>query len=453
MDTDESASRGDPGSLLIVALVLRLRAGGVPVSTSEVLDAMTSLVHTDLTSRSSVRAALLATLVKDASHGVLFRRSFDAIYPRYRPEPEPAASSGSDAADEQQLMESVVRALRDDDPEPIEAALNAAINRFAGNQEDGRSVGHHSQRVLRRMNVPELYRRYLEADRDASEFERGVRAAEASAALDQMSRRLNDLVSGRLREDGELSAQSMEDLQDRPLLRAGADELAAMRVAMRPLARHLAAKLGAQRRHGGSDLDMRRTIRASMGTGGVPATPVLRRRRPSRPDLIVLCDVSGSTAQFAPFTLTLLHALHEEFRRVRSFVFIDGIVEITELLESNPGVLDPHRLLSKRGLIAKDGRSDYARALSVFLANWGEQVTAKTTVIVAGDARSHDREPATALVAELHRRARRLYWLNPEPRSEWDTIDSRASEYATRCTHAFEVSTIRQLTSAAAQIL
>jgi uncharacterized protein with von Willebrand factor type A (vWA) domain len=454
---DESREREDPGSLLVVALVTRLRAGGVPVSTSEVLDAMTALVHTDLTSRSRVRSALAATLVKDASHGVLFRRSFDAIYPRYRPDPEqdsaPVASGGATADGEQQLLDSVVRALRDDDPGTIDAALDEAINRFAGNQDDGRSAGHHSQRVLRRMNVPELYRRYLEADEDASEFDRGVRAAEARAAMEQMGRRLSDLFSGRLREGGEVSAQSLEDLQDRPLLRAGADELVAMRVAMRPLARHLAAKLGAQRRRGGSGLDMRRTIRSSMGTGGVPVQPVLRRRRPSKPDLVVLCDVSGSTAQFAPFTLTLLHALHEEFRRVRSFVFIDGIVEITEVLESSPGVLDPRHLLAKRGLVAKDGRSDYARAFSVFLANWGESVTAKTTVIVAGDARSHDREPATALITELHHRARRLYWLNPEPRAEWDSVDSRAGEYAAHCTQAFEVSTIRQLTAAAAQIL
>jgi uncharacterized protein with von Willebrand factor type A (vWA) domain len=190
-----------------------------------------------------------------------------------------------------------------------------------------------------------------------------------------------------------------------------------------------------------------------MGFGGVPVAPVLRRRRPTKPDLVVLCDVSGSTAQFAPFTLTLLHALHEEFRRVRSFVFIDGIVEITELLAASPGVIDPRHLLAKRGLVAEDGRSDYARALTTFLGRWESAVSARTTVIIAGDARSHDRESATSVVAELHHRARRLYWLNPEPRAEWDTLDSRATEYATHCTDAFDVSTIRQLTAAVTQIM
>jgi uncharacterized protein with von Willebrand factor type A (vWA) domain len=448
----------DAGPLLVVALASRLRAGGVPVSTGEVLDAMASLLHSDLTSRSRVRAALRATLVKDAGHDVLFRRSFDAVLPPVRPDRRgtaPSTAGGEAAADEEErLLESVVRALREDDTEHVEHALDEAITRFSGDHDDGRSAGHHAQRVLRRMNVPDLYRRYLEADdADAGDFDRGVGAAEARAAMQQLSRRLTDVLSGRMREGEGVAAQQLEDLQDRPLLRAGADELVAMRMAMRPLARHLAARLGALRRRGGSGVDMRRTIRASMGYGGVPVVPVPRRRRPTKPDLVVLCDVSGSTAQFAPFTLTLLHALHHEFRRVRSFVFVDGIVEITELMETSPGVVDPHHLLGRPGLIAGDGRSDYARAMTTFLATWGSAVTAKTTVIVAGDARSHDREPATAVVAELHHLARRLYWLNPEPTLDWDTLDSRATEYANHCTDAFEVSTIRQLTAAVARIV
>ena len=454
--TDDEPSLSDLGPLLVVALAARLRPGGVPVSTSEVLDAMSALTYTDLTSRAKVRSALRATLVKDASHDVLFRRSFDAVFPRYRPghdEPVGTTSGGSAADTEDQLLDSVVRALREDDPADIEHALDEAITRFSGDHDDGRSPGHHAQRVLRRMNVPDLYRRYLESGADGTGFDRGIGAAEARAALEQMSRRLTDMLSGRLREGDGVAAQQLEDLQDRPLLRAGADELVAMRMAMRPLARHLAARLGALRRRGGSAVDMRRTIRSSMGYGGVPVVPVLRRRHPVKPDLVVLCDVSGSTAQFAPFTLTLLHALHEEFRRVRTFVFIDGIVEITELMESSPGIIDPHHLLARRGLVIADGRSDYARAMTTFLAAWGPAVTAKTTVIVAGDARSHDREPATAVIAELAHRARRLYWLNPEPRSEWDTIDSRATEYATHCTGAFEVSTIRQLAAAVTQIV
>lgn len=456
--TGPAPALADTVPVLLLELTRRLRGGGVPVSTSEVLDATEALRHVDLAERSKVRAVLRATLVKDVTHEVLFRRSFEVVFPRMRREADPDGPSATaqprEQSAEDELMDSVVRALREGEEGGLDDALDQAIDRFQGGRDNGRSAGHEAKRMLRCMNVPDLYRRYLEQDREeASALNGAASAAEARVAMDQLGRRLEDMLSGRLREGDGVTHQQLEDVQDRPLLRAGADELVAMRMAMRPLARRLAAKLGAQRRRGGTGLDMRRTIRASMGFGGVPAKPILRRRRPTKPDLVVLCDVSGSTANFAPFTLTLLHAVHQEFRRVRSFVFIDGIVEITEILEANPGVLDPHHLLANRGLIAHDGRSDYARALTTFLDGWGDIVTARTTVIIAGDARAHDREPATSIIAELDHRSRRLYWLNPEPKAEWDRLDSRASEYAAHCTDAFEVSTIRQLTAAITQIV
>ena len=335
----------------------------------------------------------------------------------------------------------------------IDELLDEAVERYAGTDRNTSTAGHHTQRALRRMNIPAIYRRYLDQSDAQSDLDRAVTAAEAGAMLDSMKVRMGDLVSGRLRDTDLDVRQSLEDPEDRPLLLAGPDELAAMRLAMRPLARRLATKLGNKRRRGLSGLDMRRTIRSSMGTGGVPVKPVLRRKRPTKPDLIVLCDVSGSTAEFAPFTLTLLHAVHQEFRRVRSFVFVDGIVEITDILANSPGVLDPHQLLGRHGLVVKDGRSDYRQVLATFLQTWGDSVTAKTTLIVAGDTRSHRRASASRELAELQHRARRLYWLNPEPRHEWDQLDSCASEYADHCTDFFEVSTIRQLIAAVTQIV
>ena len=197
---------------------------------------------------------------------------------------------------------------------------------------------------------------------------------------------------------------------------------------------------------------MRRTIRASMATGGVPARVALRKRHRTRPDLVVLCDVSGSTAEFAPFTLALLHAVHQEFHRVRSFAFVDGIVEITDALQNSPGVLDPRHLLDRRGLVAGDGRSDYLSVFTRFLAEYGDIVTARTTVVICGDARSHDRPPAIGPIRELAHRARKLFWLNPEIRQEWNTKDSHQESYSIHCVGTYEVSTLRQLADAVAAI-
>ena len=444
---------GVPASIL--DLVHRLRAGGLPVSTSEALDAVTAMAAVDIDRRADVRTAMKATLVKDTSHEVLFERSFNAVFPRALRAPDrdiPSSDSPREAGDDQ-LMDDLVRAMREGDVDQIDELLDEAVERYAGTDRHTSTPGHHTQRALRRMNIPELYRRYLDESESDSRYDRAVDATEANAMIESMKVRMEGLVAGRLRDSDIDIRQSLEDPEDRPLLLAGADELAAMRLAMRPLARRLATRLGNRRRRSTSGLDMRRTIRASMGTGGVPVQPVLRRKRPTKPDLVVLCDVSGSTAEFAPFTLMLLHAVHQEFRRVRSFVFVDGIVEITDILDSSPGVLDPRQLLGRKGLVIHDGRSDYQRVLSTFLQTWGESVTAKTTVIIAGDTRSHRRDPATAELAELEHRGRRLYWLNPEPRHEWDTLDSCATEYGNHCTDFFEVSTIRQLMAAVTQIV
>ena len=460
------AGRPEAVVALVADLATRLRRGGLGVSTSEVLDAARALAHVDLSRRPLVHAALKCSLVKDLTHDVAFQRAFDAVFPMARRDPsaqghsaqgdgaEMTGGAGAVDDDDDDPLGAVIRALREDESAQLDLALEGALDRFsAAHPGDGRTAGQHTRQVLRRMNVSELYRRYLEASDPGTDFERALDDKAARAALAQMERRVEELMAGRVRESAGKDMQALEDLEDRPVLKAGPDELLAMRQALRPLARRLAARLGSRRRRGNAGLDMRRTIRASMGYGGLPVNPVLRRRRPTKPDLMVLCDVSGSTAQFAPFTLTLLHAVHQEFRRVRSFAFIDGIVEITDFLEGSPGVLDPVHLLGRRGLIVKDGRSDYALALAAFLRTWGDAVTAKTTVIIVGDARSHDRVPATAQVAEMAHKARRLYWLNPEPYREWDTVDSRATEYADHCTAAFEVATIRDLISAVTQIV
>ena len=431
---------------LVVSLVGRLRRGGLAVSTSESLDALRALAAIDITHRPSVHAALSAALVKDPTRGVLFDRSFDAVFPRARRE-RPARTDAED------LTTDLVEALRTHDDAALEDTLDEALDRFGGRTDDGRSAGHHAQRTLRRINTADLYTRVLESETSEDELDRALAAAEASRAIEQMRRRLEDLASGRVRDMESQAQQNLEDPEDRELLRAGPDDLAIMRQAMRPLVRRLATRLSQRRKHGSSTLDMRKTIRASMGFGGVPVSPKLRQRRPTKPDLVVLCDVSGSTAQFAPFTLTLLHAMHQEFRRVRSFVFIDGIVEITDILANSPGVLDPHHLLSRRGLIARDGRSDYALAFGEFLSSWGDAVTPKTSVIIAGDARSHTHPPALAEMSEIKHRSRRLYWLNPEPHHEWDTLDSRMAHYERHVSQAFSVSTIRQLINAVEQIV
>jgi len=461
--------RTDPWPAVVTApvqaLAARLRTAGLAVSTSEVLDAVAAVARVDVTRRGQVRAALHATLVKDPAHEPAFTRGFDTVFPRPPPRspdptagPAPGPGSGGTAGEptDPDQPARLARALQEDDDDTLRELLRAAVARFAGTDQ-GRSVAHHTRRTLRQLDLTSVFRHLLaqrQGERVDSDLARSAAGTDADLALARLRQALSDVVAEQLRDThGQPAAPPDPDqLADLPLLAASPDQVLALRQELRPLARRLASRLGRRRRRGRGGLDMRRTIRRSMGTGGVPVTPALRRRHPTRPDLLLLCDVSGSMLDYLPFALTLLHAVHREFTRVRSFVFVDGLVEVSDLLAGGEGVLDPRQLLDRRGLVAADGRSDYPRVFGTFLRRYPDLVTGRTTAVVIGDARSHEHPPAVPEVRELAYRSRRLYWLNPEPRAEWDTTDSRLSAYAAHCTGTFEVASLRQLADAVARI-
>jgi hypothetical protein len=448
----------------VQALAARLRTAGLAVSTSEVLDAVAALARVDVTRRGHVRASLRATMLKDPVHTAAFERAFEALFPRLLPRPAghagdrpgaPPPADGTAPGPDPDQAARLARALHEGDDDALRRLLREAVARFAGTDQ-GRSVEHHTRRTLRRLDLTGVFRQLLAqrpADQADSDLARSAAGTDADLALARLRQVLSDVVAEQLlRSHGQAAAPEDPELADLPLLEASPDEVQALRQAVRPLARRLATRLGRRRRRGRGGLDMRRTIRRSMGTGGVPVTPALRRRHPTRPDLLLLCDVSGSMLEYVPFALTLLHAVHREFTRVRSFVFVDGLVEVSDVLASSEGVLDPRQFLDRRGLVAADGRSDYPRVFSAFLRRYADLVTGRTTTVVIGDARSHHRRPAVPEIRELAYRSRRLYWLNPEPRSQWDTTDSRLSAYAVHCTDTFEVASLRQLADAVARI-
>uniref|UniRef100_UPI003F497C63 VWA domain-containing protein n=1 Tax=Nonomuraea bangladeshensis TaxID=404385 RepID=UPI003F497C63 len=437
---------------VVVVFAGALRAVGVPVSTSETVDAVRALTQVDISHRTATRAALRATLLKDDAHDDVFDRLFGRLFPAPRREPPPDRPAKERDRPEA-MHEDLIDALRRGDDDAVTATLDDAVQHWAGIEEGtGGRERHHLQRVLRRLDLNNVLQRLIRSSSERTTMQRNLDNAAAHAQLDEVMRLLEQLVRDRLHDASPAARPPAGESQDRPIMHADADELASMRATVRPLARRIATRLG-RRRRGKGRIDMRKTIRDSLSSGGVPLVPRMRRRRPSKPDVVVLCDVSGSVARFAPFALSLLHALHEEFSRVRSWVFIDGIVEVTGFLESSPGVIDAHHLLGRRGLVAADGRSDYRRAFGAFLSGWPDAVTGKTTVLVIGDARSHNRAPALAETAELRRLCRRLYWFNPEPGDEWDTDDSAQALYAAHATAVFEVSTLRQLGDAVTAII
>ncbi|HEY5031501.1 MAG TPA: VWA domain-containing protein, partial [Actinomycetes bacterium] len=213
---------------------------------------------------------------------------------------------------------------------------------------------------------------------------------------------------------------------------ASRDDLAALRRLVHPLARRLATRLAARRRLGRSGrLDMRRTVRASLGTGGVPVVTHHRPRRTHKPELVLLCDLSGSVASFAHFTLLLTWALQEQFTKVRVFAFIDSLDEVTRYLEGTddlPSALA--RMSHEAQLVWFDGHSDYGHAFEVFAERYADAITPRTSLLVLGDGRTNYRSLALPVLRRLVGQARHAYWLNPEPKGQWGSGDSAAPAYA-----------------------
>jgi uncharacterized protein with von Willebrand factor type A (vWA) domain len=213
--------------------------------------------------------------------------------------------------------------------------------------------------------------------------------------------------------------------------RAPRAELTALRREVYPLARRLATRLTAKHRHGRRGrLDFRRTVRASLSTGGVPMVTHHRPRRPHKPELVILCDASDSVSSFAHFTLLLTYALREQFTKVRAFAFIDSTDEITRFFAPGVDVVDAMtRLTQEADLVWITGRSNYGHAIEVFGERYSDAIGPRTSLLILGDARSNYGDLALPTLRRLVAGARHAYWLNPEPRRDWDTGDSAASAY------------------------
>jgi uncharacterized protein with von Willebrand factor type A (vWA) domain len=463
------------GALLLdplLRLVAKLREAGAPVSSSEVIDATRALNAVDALDRSQVRAAMEATLVKRAEHRAAFDMLFELLFSvRRGARPGDALSPDDtrrqvttsldrlsldgDAAGQGRtdLLEQIMDAIRHGDPDALRALAQMAVDRYGGmgSQPDA-SERYFLYRILRSLELSRLMGEMLRAEVHEGRDESRARA-ELAERIDAFKKLLaseirNQLAEARGPED---TARAVELLgnEDVDFLGASPRQLAAMREAIRPLARALATKMARRRRRRDRGrLDVRRTVRRSLSAGGVLLDPAFRRPKIARPDLYLLCDVSGSVAEFASFTLTLLQAMTSEFNRMRSFAFVDGIDEVTDHLRDVASFLEVRHVLYRADVVRDDGHSDYGSVFERFAQRHGAAIDARSTIIITGDARSNYREPQAEVLRDLHMRARRLYLFNPEPADQWDTTDSIVSAYRPMLDGVFEVRNLRQLTDA-----
>ncbi|MBW3649275.1 MAG: VWA domain-containing protein [Actinobacteria bacterium] len=462
---------------LLAGFIQELRDAGLPVSLTENLDAMEALRHVPLDDREAFKYALAATLVKNNSHWKTFETVFEVYFSLRGPHYAIAGldegdekvaelvsemlghgegGAGMEALSPEELAEMLYRALQDADEAMMQAIARHAVQRFAG-MEPGRPVGgtYYLYRTLRNLDLDGVLEKLLAEAQDSSdglsELEERLVRDEYEHRMDKLRKEIEAEIRRRLVADR--GAEAMAKTLRRPLpeevdfMHASREELAMMRRAIHPLTRRLAVRLARKRRHGRrGPLDFRDTVRHSLSYGGVPAEPKFKYPRPSKPEIVVIADISGSVAAFARFTLQFVYAMSTQFSKVRSFVFIDGIDEVTRFFDGVDDVMDAvHRINTEADVIWVDGHSDYGHALETFWDRWGRDITQKSSVILLGDARNNYHASGAWVVKEIEQRARHVYWLNPEPRAYWDTGDSIVSEYGAHCDGVFECRNLKQL--------
>ena len=448
-----------------------LREAGVPAGTSEVLDATRVLGAIDLLDRPQLRAGLAAALVKRPVHRPTFDLLFDLWWPTAVGDPLELTQRRDDESGDEagEPGEPDLDALRDELRQLLLTGDDEALRRFArlavaelghAGAQPGRQ-SWFTNRVLRALSPETLIASMLDALL-AGEPRGGLAEQVARQRLQERIAALRAHVEAEVRrrvaeerDRDQVARSALPPLADQvDFLRAQREELAAMRRTVHPLARRLASRLAARRRLGREGrLDVRRTVRASLGTGGVPVETHHRPRRVHKPELVVFCDVSGSVAGFAHFTLMLTAALREQFSRVRAFAFIDTCDEVTRLFGPGADLADSVRRLAREAdLVAYDGHSDYGNALRVLLERFPDAVGPKTSLLVLGDARTNYRDPGLALLKGLVDRSRHAYWLNPEPRREWGSGDSMAYRYG-EVIEMVECRNVAQLTDFVGRLL
>ncbi len=466
---------------LLSDFIVELRKAGLPVSLTENLDAMEAVSHIPIEDREAFKYALGATLVKNHAHWKAFEVVFEVYFSLRGPEYDVIregddAVSGEDgelapgegqqsqgggggmqSLTPEQLAEMLFKALMNGDASMLAALARQAVTRFAG-MEPGRPVGgtYYLYRTLRNLELDDLLEQLMEASReeapeDLTSLEERLERDEFSDRIEQLKREIEAEIRRRLVADRGIDAMAKTLRKPLPedidFMHASREELANLRKAIYPLTRKLAARLARKRRHGRKGaLDFRSTMRHSLSYGGVPAELKFRYPSPSKPEVMVVADISGSVAAFARFTLHLVYAISNQFSKVRSYVFIDGLDEVTRFFDGVEDIGEAvHRVNTEADVVWVDGHSDYGHAFGVFWERFNRDVGPKTTVLILGDARNNYHASQSWILKEVQHKARKVYWLNPEPRAYWDTGDSIVGEYGNHCDGVFEVRNLRQL--------
>lgn len=459
---------------VLVNFIQICRRVGLRVSVSESLDGARAAMTIGMENRPPFKAALRASLIKRTKDIPLFDQVFDAYFTDNPSDipieeqfghglPKPG-ESGDDEYDEamrqamQQMggMSDMAQALLQGNVQFITAEM---LRQMSPEQlAELRSMlqrGQFTRVVLDQMGWEKVQREIMKLIQQLQRqgnYEAAQQVRERLWELQELfpkwvANEVNDMAEKQLQPQQPPAPQA-HDLMQKDFSRYTEAEIKAMEDVVEQLARRLREDWSRRAKQGGSRrLDVPRTLRAAMGTNGVPLELRWKQKRRNRLNIAVLCDVSSSVRNASRFMLQLVYSLQQQRGRVRSFVFIGDLDEVSQTFERN-NIDEAVRIATSEANIIYWAHSDFGRAFRDFLDNHGDALTSRTTVIVLGDGRSNFYDPQIEAVQEIKERARKVIWLNPESEWGWGTGDSIAPLYARYCDRMMECRNLEQLTEA-----
>ena len=449
-----------------------LRQNGVRVSLAETLDAISASEVTGLGERELFRAALRTTMIKRASEIPVFEELFDVYFTGLGEIIKGASKAVQDALsmsdkDFQQFLDDMEDMLKQHGQELSDLAKqllqnnNGQLERMM--REAARAVrmqgiqrtieeNYFARALARALGFGKLEQEIKDLREELSKLDLGPGLrAKMEEYLDRRLKMLEDIIRKYIRQEREKrdmkarEEQRMNQLADKSFYYLSDEELEKMREAVTRLAQRLKNIIAVRRkRMKKGRFDIKRTLRQNLVYGGVPFKLKFERRKREKPQILIMCDVSDSVRNASRFMLQFVYSLQDLYSRVRSFVFVSDIGEVTEHFRTND-VKEALDVALKGDIVNVYAHSDFGRSFRNFVSDHIGAVNKRTTVIILGDARNNYNLPHDWCLREIKQRARRIIWLNPESRNTWGFGDSEMERYAIHCDLVEECRNLNQL--------
>ncbi len=432
-----------------------LRKSGIRVSTAEALDTFLALDELSIDDREIFRDALRTTMVKRGEEVPTFDQLFDLFWSGFYDNLREAfgqatAGLSESGMDLESLLQQIAQMLQNmegdigDLSELARALLTADLSalesmiRESAEQagidriENFLQVGFFSRRTMEQMNVEGAGNELRDL---AARLEEAGMSPEQIQALRDLIDALMEAARRSVRAFTERELQKQnhdymekfrrETLLEKSFYHLTEDEIRKMREVVERLAQRIKNILSIRRRRlKRGKLDLHQTLRRNMSHGGIPFELVFKQRKKDRPKLVILTDVSSSVANVSRFMLQFVYTLQEAFTKIRSFVFVAELGEVTPLFQDADISEAIEHALEGGDVINVYTRSNFGYAFHHFWQNYLSAIDNKTTVLILGDARNNYNDARAWCLRDIHNKAKNVVWLNPESPSAWGFGDS-----------------------------